>query len=169
MAKKRGKVLTSIKFCYAHAWKYKKGMVIATFFYILLSVVSSIPLVFIPSLAVTYLSETPDFGKFLMWFGILFGAYVGLNVIQLILETKIVWNNTFVRIGPMMDAAAKKSMTIDYEYHDNTELKTKKEAAESALWGNWQGAELVMKATPKLVIAVLGLIVYISYSGSVSL
>lgn len=165
MAKKKGKVLTSIEFCYGKAWQYNKKIVLATPLYIILSVLCSVPLVFIPSIAVTYLSVTPDFGKFLIWFSILFGTYVILNIITSVLDTTIDWNNTFVRIGPMMDESAKKSMTIDYEFYDNSELKRKKEAAEAALWGNWQGAELVMKSVPKILISILGLVVYISYSG----
>lgn len=165
---KKGNLTRAIVYCYRESWANSKGRTLAMPIYVVASVLSQIPLLLIPSLAVKYLSDESNLGKFCIGLSILLGIYIILNCVSLFLSQICEWSNVFVRIKRMLRESGMKSMRCDYAYFDDTELKQKRDAAVMTLWSNWTGPELLMKSVPTFLIALLGLVAYVAYSGSLS-
>lgn len=168
--RKQNKVLRTLRYLYKEAWAYRKGRVIALPFYILLTVLAPLCLLFIPSLAVTYLGgESKDAAAFCLILGGILLAYIVISVVSIYMKEILIWNNTFVRLRRFLKASGMKGLTCDYAFFDNEELKRKKGQACSSLWANDTGAESVLQNFPELIIGILGLLIYLCYSGYVSL
>lgn len=169
MKKRKGGTLKrSMAYCYRESWATSKWRTLAMPIYVIVTVLSQIPLLFIPSLGVKYLSDEPDLAKYGIGLAILLGAYIILNCASLFLYQICEWSNTFVRIKRLLRQSGLKSMRCDYAYFDDTALKQQRDAAIMSLWSNWNGAELLLKSVPAFLIALLGLVAYVAYSGSLS-
>ena len=166
--KKKSTLLKSFKFLYKEGYKYKKSYIPKVILHILLAVVVSMPLLFIPSIAVKYLNDTKNYPMFALWVGIIFIIYLLLSALNVTLDIKTMWDHTFIRIKRLFPLVYSKNTKVDYSYFETKEEKEKKTLAETSLYSNWQGAELFLKQVPAVAICVLGLLVYAFTSAIVS-
>jgi ATP-binding cassette subfamily B protein len=168
MSKNKNTVLKSLKFLYSEGWKYKKSYPLNVIIYIIISVSVSLPILFIPSIAVKYLSESKNYPMFALWVTIIFFIYLLLIVLKVYLDEKVTWDHTFIRIKRLLPLIYSKDLEIDYSYFESKEEKEIKAMAENALYSNWTGAELFLKQVPAFAICLLGLIIYALSSSNVS-
>lgn len=162
--KQKNSLSKCLKFIYKEVNSYSKGYKFYMPLYVILSVAGSLPPLFIPSLAVRYLSEQKDYASFALYAGILLGIYLLVQGLVAYLEDKVTWTNTFTRVMKIFPDTYKKSMTCDYAFFESDKLKDLRSKADAAIEGNWEGAELMMKSVPSLLISLLGLLVYSAMS-----
>lgn len=168
MKNNRFTFIKSFKFLYKEGYKYKKSYIFMVILHIVISVAVSLPLLFIPSIAVKYLNDTKDYLRFSLWVGIIFLIYLLLIVCRVILNENVMWDHTFIRIKRLFPLIYSKNTKVDYSYYETKEEKEKKSLAEQSLNSNWQGAELFLKQVPAVSICILGLLVYAFTSASIS-
>ena len=95
----------------------------------------------------------------------LLSAFIILSIGSIYFSTKATWSGTFLRVRRFFHLMYEKSLTCDYEIYESNELKQEKEKAESALYSNWRGVELMFKGSIASLVGLLGLIVYLATSG----
>ncbi|MFA7032603.1 MAG: ABC transporter ATP-binding protein [Bacilli bacterium] len=164
-AKKKRGVFSCLKFIYHQAWKCDKSYIFVVIFNAIFNVAASLPLLFIPYIAIRFLQDSKNYLYYSLWLVGLLTAFIILSIISIYFSTKAPWSGTFLRLRRFFHLMYEKSLTCDYEVYESNELKQEKEKAESALYGNWRGVELMFKGSIASLVGILGLIVYLATSG----
>jgi ATP-binding cassette subfamily B protein len=161
-------VFSSIRFVYGEAWRYSHGYCFEVPADILFSVLAPISLLFIPALAVYYLTEVKDLTSFAIGLSVLFGIYLVLQSLATYLQVRVDWKNTFIRLKRFFYLVYAKCMEVDYVFYEGKEAKEQRAKASQALDSNWVGVELLLKQVPAVAIGFIGLTVFLASSALIS-
>jgi ATP-binding cassette subfamily B protein len=158
----------AINYIFKIAFHSSKKYVFFFVTYILTSILAPLVLLFIPTLAVYFLSVEKNLTKFAIYLSIAFAAYIGISGTSHYVSSRYDIENTLIRLKDFFTAFINKSLVCDYSYYEEKQGKEDRKKAEHCLDSNWLGVELIMKDVPLFLINFLSLIIYIASSSLVS-
>lgn len=157
---KKYNVLQNMLYVYKRQISFKKSFKWRIPFYIFVSILVPILTAIIPSIIVASITLNSKIELFIIVILLVLCFYLAANSILVYLNETLTMDNTFVRAKGSIYDLAKKSLKMDYANLEPYECRQRLNRAEMGVSNNNDGMEGMMKASPAIVINLIGILLY---------
>lgn len=153
-------IFSNILYVYKDLARYSKRTIVNFILSILFSIIAPLSLTLVSTVVVYALTNHLEISKYLLYIGLIILVALISQVIKFTTSETYKWDSTFTRCSIPWIRLSEKEISTDYL---NIEPRDKQEIVKKgflALDSNWIGFERISKETPKVIIDLMGMIVY---------